>query len=67
MFMAHGMTCTECGREVGHVISPTAHRQTLLLMEFACIECVEKVARSEAVTLDSETSWGRVIAKIKGR
>jgi len=67
MFTAHGMNCKECGRDVGTVISPTAHRQTLLLMEFACTECVERVARSEAVTLDSETSWGRVIARIKGR
>ena len=36
MFMAHGMTCKECGRGVGTIISPTAHRDTLLLMEFAC-------------------------------
>ena len=67
MFMAHGMTCKECGRGVGTIISPTAHRDTLLLMEFACTDCVEKIARSEAITLDSETSWGRLVAKIKGR
>jgi hypothetical protein len=67
MFLAHSMTCTECERELGAAISPTAHRDILHTLEFACIECVEKIARSEAITLNSETSWGRLIAKIKGR
>jgi hypothetical protein len=35
-------------------------------LEVACPECVEKVAKSLAITLDSETSWGRVTAKLKG-
>lgn len=67
MFVAHKMTCTECGGEVGAIISPTAHRDTLRTLEFTCVVCVEKIALSESVTLDSETSWGRVVAKIKGR
>jgi hypothetical protein len=31
------------------------------------MSCIEKIAKSEAITLDSETSWGKVIAKIKDR
>jgi hypothetical protein len=67
MFLANKMKCTECGCEAGAIISPIAHRDTLRTLEFTCVVCVEKIARSEAVTLDSETSWGKVIAKIKGR
>jgi len=67
MFLAHSVKCTECGGEVGAIISPIAHRETLRTLEFTCVECVEKIAKSEAVTLDSETSWGKVIARIKGR
>jgi uncharacterized protein (DUF983 family) len=67
MFLAHSMTCTECGRDMGAAISPTAHRPALFTLEFTCAECIEKIAKSEAVTLDSETSWGKVIAKIKDR
>jgi hypothetical protein len=39
----------------------------LRTLEFTCVVCVERIAKSEAVTLDSKTSWGKVIAKIKGR
>ena len=67
MFLAHSVKCTECGGEAGAVISPAAHRNTLHTLEFTCVVCVEKIAQSEAVTLDSETSWGKVIARIKGR
>jgi hypothetical protein len=67
MFLAHTMTCTECGRDMGAANSPTAHSDILHTLEFTCVVCVEKIAKSEAVTLDSETSWGKVIAKIKGR
>jgi hypothetical protein len=67
MFVAHSVKCTECGSEAGAIISPTAHRDTLRSLEFTCVVCVEKIAKSEAATLDSETSWGKVIAKIKGR
>ena len=67
MFLAHSVKCTECGGEAGAIISPTAHRNTLHTLEFTCVVCVEKFAQSEAVTLDSETSWGKVIARIKGR
>jgi hypothetical protein len=52
---------------MGATISPTAHRHTMYTLEFICVDCSEKIAKSEAVTLDSETSWGKVIAKIKGR
>lgn len=67
MYLAHSMACTDCGRDMGAAISPRAHHQTLFTLEFTCVECVERIARSESVTLDSETSWGKVIAKIKGR
>jgi hypothetical protein len=67
MFLAHDMTCTECGLDLGAAISPAVHRDILYTLEFTCIECIDKIARSEAITLDSETSWGKVIAKIKGR
>jgi hypothetical protein len=67
MFLAHSMKCTECGGDAGAIISPTAHLDALHTLEFICVECVEKIAKSEAVTLNSETSWGKVIARIKGR
>jgi DNA-directed RNA polymerase subunit RPC12/RpoP len=67
MFLAHTMKCTACGGELGAAIFPTAHRDTLRTLEYACPECIEKIAKSEAITLNSETSWGKVIAKIKGR
>jgi len=67
MFLAHSLNCTECGRDAGAIISPTVHFDALHMLEFICVECVEKIAKSEAVTLDSETSWGKVIARIKGR
>jgi hypothetical protein len=52
---------------MGIIISPPADRLAPLILEFACPECVEKVARSKQITLDSETRWGRLIAEIKGR
>ena len=67
MFLAHTMKCTECSGELGAAISPIAHRDALRTLEFTCVVFVEKIAKSEAVTLDSETSWGKVIARIKGR
>ena len=67
MFLAYNLKCTECGSEAGAIISPTAHLDAVYTLEFVCVECVEKIAKSEAVTLDSETSWGKVIARIKGR
>jgi DNA-directed RNA polymerase subunit RPC12/RpoP len=67
MFLAHSLKCTDCGSEAGAIISPTAHHDALPMLEFICVECAEKIAKSEAVTLDSETSWGKVIARIKGR
>jgi hypothetical protein len=67
MFLAHTLKCTECRSEVGAIISPTAHLDLLHTLEFVCVECVEKIAKSEAVTLNTETSWGKVIARIKSR
>jgi hypothetical protein len=67
MFLAHDLKCRECGSEAGAIISPTAHLDVLHMLEFVCAECVEKIAISEAITLDSETSWGKVAARIKGR
>ena len=52
---------------MGIIISPAADRVAPLMLEFACPECVEKVAKSKQITLNSETSWGRIIAEIKGR
>jgi len=52
---------------MGTIISPAADTLAPLMLEFACPECIEKVAKSKDITLDSETSWGRLIAEIKGR
>jgi predicted RNA-binding Zn-ribbon protein involved in translation (DUF1610 family) len=60
MSLPFNMTCKSCDRHIIYPIAP-------LVLEFACPECVEKVAKSKQITLDSETSWGRVIAEIKGR
>jgi hypothetical protein len=67
MYLAHGLKCTECGSGAGAIISPRAHLEVLHTLEFVCAECVDKIAKSEAVTLNSETSWGKVIARIKDR
>ena len=67
MFLAHNLKCTECGREAGAIISPTVHLEVLHTLDFVCVSCSEKIAKSEAITLNSETSWGKVIALIKGR
>jgi hypothetical protein len=67
VFVPLNMRCKQCGREIGAVISHGADRLAPLRLEFACPECIEKIAKSEAITLDSETSWGRIIAQIKGR
>jgi DNA-directed RNA polymerase subunit RPC12/RpoP len=60
------MKCKKCGREIGTIISPDIDRLAPLKLEFACPDCVEKTALSKAITLDSETSWGKVIAELKG-
>lgn len=67
MSVPFSMTCKKCGREIGTIISHEANHLTPLKLEFACPECIERIAKSQAITLDSETSWGRVIAQIKGR
>ena len=67
MFLAHSMKCTECRRDMGAAISATTHRDILHTLEFICAMCADKITKSEAASLDSETSWGKVIAKIKGR
>jgi hypothetical protein len=67
MSLPLNMTCKSCDRHMGIIISPAADRIAPLILEFACPECVEKVAKSKQITLNSETSWGRVIAEIKGR
>ena len=53
-----GMKCKKCGREIGKIISPAVEQLAPLRLEFACPDCIEKVAKSKAITLDSETSWG---------
>jgi len=67
MFLSHNIKCTECGSEAGAIISPPVHLDVLHTLEFVCVECSEKIAKSEAITLNSETSWGKVIARMKGR
>jgi DNA-directed RNA polymerase subunit RPC12/RpoP len=62
-----GMKCKKCGREIGKIISPAVEQLAPLRLEFACPDCIEKIARSKAITLDSETSWGKVMAELKGR
>jgi len=52
---------------MGTTVSSAADHLTPLKLEFACPECIGKTAKSKAITLDSETSWGKVIAEIKGR
>jgi hypothetical protein len=61
------MSCKKCGRVIGTIISPAADHLAPLKLEFACPDCIEKAAKSKAITLDSETSWGKVIAELKGR
>ena len=61
------MRCKQCGKHIGIIISHDVDHLAPLKLEFACPECIEKTAKSQAITLDSETSWGRVIAQIKGR
>lgn len=67
MSLPLSMTCKICGREIGTIISPAAENLTPIKLEVACPDCIEKTAKSKAITLDSETSWGKVIAEIKGR
>ena len=67
MSLPLNMTCKSFDRHMGIIISPAADRIAPLVLEFACPECVDKVAKSKQITLNSETSWGRVIAEIKGR
>ncbi len=62
-----GMTCIECGQVIGTIIPPAADYLMPPRLEFACSDCIEKIAKSRAITLDSETSWGKVIAELKGR
>jgi DNA-directed RNA polymerase subunit RPC12/RpoP len=67
MPLPFSMKCKNCGRPIGTIISHDEDRLAPLKLEFVCPECVDKIAKSEAITLDSETSWGKVIAHIKGR
>ena len=67
MSFPFNMRCKKCGNQIGTIISHSADRLAPLKLEFACPECIEKTAKSQAITLDSETSWGKVIAEIKGR
>jgi len=41
---------------MGIIISSSIDRIQPPMLEFACPECVEKVAKSKQITLDSETS-----------
>lgn len=61
------LKCEECGKPIGRLVSHSQDRLEPLQLEIVCPECVERIARSMVITLDSETSWGRLIAKLKGR
>jgi hypothetical protein len=67
MSLPLSMTCKDCGHIIGTIISPTADYVIPLELEFACRGCIEKIAQSKAITLNSETGWGKVIAELKGR
>ncbi len=68
MSLPFSMTCKICGSVVGTIISLAADDNlTPLKLEVACPDCIDKTAKSKAITLDSETSWGKVIAELKGR
>lgn len=67
MSLPFHIICKKCGSVIGTIISPAADHLAPLKLEFACPDCVEKTAKSKAITLDSETSWGKVVAEIKGR
>jgi hypothetical protein len=45
MSLPLNMTCKSCDRHMGIIISPPADRLPPLILEFACSECVEKVAK----------------------
>jgi hypothetical protein len=36
-------------------------------LEYACTDCVDKATKSKAITLHSETSWGKVSREMKRR
>jgi hypothetical protein len=61
------MICEDCGHTIGAVISPAADVLMPFDLEFICQGCIEKIEKSKSITLDSETSWGKVIAELKGR
>jgi len=65
MAMPAKMLCERCRRDLGFIASPEPDRLAGMKLEFLCPQCVEKVAESMAITLNSETSWGKLIAEIK--
>jgi hypothetical protein len=60
------MYCRQCGAELGTIISLPPDRLARLQLEFLCPACAEKAARSLAISVDPETSWGKLAAKLKG-
>jgi hypothetical protein len=61
------MKCMKCGRALGAAVSSVVDHLSPLKLEFACEDCLDRTARSKAITLDSETSWGRVMREMKDR
>jgi hypothetical protein len=61
------ITCSKCGRRIGVLVSPPRDHLEPLNLEFSCPECFDQVVRSKAITLQSETSWGKLQAELKGR
>jgi hypothetical protein len=60
------MYCSQCGAELGTIISPPPDRLERLQLEFLCPACAEKTAKSLTISVDPETSWGKLAAKLKG-
>jgi len=58
--------CWQCGAELGTIVSPPPDRLARRELEFLCPACAEKAARSLAISVDPETSWGKLAAKLKG-
>ena len=60
------MYCFHCGAGLGAIISPPPDRLERLQLEFLCPACAEKAAKSLSISVDPETSWGKLAAKLKG-
>ena len=63
MPLPDGVVCKNCGQVMGVIIARDEKRLPLGL-EFACSQCVNAVAKAKNLALDSDESWGEVIAEM---